>query len=609
MAPPARLTGLRRRGVTPRPYRPRAIRRLDSHPVSETVASIAPERAGSASGRRADAVAVVAPAALGAVICFFNLWRYGLWEPDEARYAEIAREMIQSGNYIVPHLNYVIYAEKPPLLYWLTALSYHIFGMSEFAARFFPALFAVLGIAATAYFALRTFGRRHAILSGAILAATPLYAVIAQVLLTDMILAVLMTIANFALFLHWREGRGGSGKWCWIAYLAIALGVLSKGPVAAALPVLAMLAFLFWQGELRGAMRRFHAIWGALVIVALAAPWFIAMIAEVPGYFDFYFVGEHLRRIFEASYSHGEAFWFYIPVLAVGLLPWSMLTPFLTWRVMRPNPARRFCVVCAIVIVGAFSCASAKLIPYILPAVPPLAILIADGLISCAWPSSADPARSALRAPDSRILAESGPMLALMGAGVIAVAALAPAFRTPYPMYVRPAMYAIGAILIAGGAFATAAFLSKRATAGLTALVLTTALALVAGTWARIEAEPLRSYATLSREVAARAPGAELICYHRYVQSLAFYNQRRVILVGTRTELGFGAALAPDVKDYFLKTDADLMRLWDAPGAKVIVLDAPDLERLRARLGAYTLIGSEYRKRAILKTDERAPRS
>ncbi|HVA81354.1 MAG TPA: phospholipid carrier-dependent glycosyltransferase, partial [Candidatus Binataceae bacterium] len=167
-----------------------------------------------------DALAIAAPTALAAVVCFFNLWRYGLWEPDEARYAEIAREMVTGGGYLIPHLNYVIYAEKPPLLYWLTALSYHVFGISEFAARFFPATFAVLGVAITAYFALRTFGRRHAILAGAILATTPLYAVMAQVLLTDMILAVLMTIANFALYLHWREARGGFGRWWWTAAIA-----------------------------------------------------------------------------------------------------------------------------------------------------------------------------------------------------------------------------------------------------------------------------------------------------------------------------------------------------------------------------------------------------
>ena len=95
-------------------------------------------------------LASAAPAALAALIFFFNLWRYGLWEPDEARYAEIAREMVSGGSHVVPHLNYVIYVEKPPLLYWLTSFSFAIFGINEFAARLFVALFGVLGVAGTA---------------------------------------------------------------------------------------------------------------------------------------------------------------------------------------------------------------------------------------------------------------------------------------------------------------------------------------------------------------------------------------------------------------------------------------------------------------------------
>ena len=234
--------------------------------MSEAVEVIGESLGARAPERRRDALAVAAPAAIAAVVCFFNLWRFGLWEPDESRYAEIAREMVTGGSYVVPHLNYVIYVEKPPLLYWLVALSYHIFGVTEFAARFFPAMFAVLGVAATAYFALRTFGRRHATLAGAILATTPLYAVLSQVLLTDMLLAVVMTIANFALYLHWREGRGDFGKWWWIACIAMAAGALTKGPVGVALPVLAMVAFLAWQRDLRGALGRFHAIAGLSLI-------------------------------------------------------------------------------------------------------------------------------------------------------------------------------------------------------------------------------------------------------------------------------------------------------------------------------------------------------
>jgi len=527
----------------------------------------------------------------------FHLGSFGLWEPDEARYAEIAREMLQSGNLLVPHLNYVAYVEKPPLLYWLTTLSFRIFGVSEFAARLPVALSAVAGILSTYYFTLRAFGRRHAILAAAILATTPLYALMAQVLTTDMTLTALVAIATFSLYLHWLEG----GRWCWLAYVAMGLAVMTKGPVGAAIPILSMLIWLAIQRELRGAIARFRAVGGSAVMILIAAPWFVAMTIREPGFADFYFVGEHIRRVFDTDYSHAEAFYFYLPVLAIGLLPWSLLVPFLTWRAAPRNPARGFCVVAASVTIVAFSCASAKLIPYVLPAVPPIAVLFADGLVSLAWPPA--DSRAALRIPDSRILIESGPMLALLGAGVIIAAVEAAQFRTPYVMVARPALYAIGAILIVGGAATTTMFATRRTVAGLCAIVVTLAFALIAGGWVRLEAESMRSYANLSRAIATQAPDATIICYHRYVQSLPFYNQRRVILVGGRTELDFGARLDPDARLWFLDDDEHMLRRWEQPGPVVVVLDAGDLARMKESFGEFDVIAIEGKKRAILRRE------
>ena len=540
---------------------------------------------------------VGAIAALSLAVCMFHLGSFGLWEPDEARYAEIAREMLQSGNLLVPHLNYVAYVEKPPLLYWMTTLSFWIFGVSEFAARLPVALSAIAGILATYFFALRAFGRRHAILAAAILATTPLYAVMAQVLTTDMMLTALVTTATFSLYLHWREG----GRWCWIAYVAMGLAAMTKGPVGAALPIVSTLVWLTLNRELRGAIAKFHAMPGLLLTILIAAPWFVAMTVREPGFADFYFIGEHLRRVFETDYSHSEAFYFYIPVLAVGLLPWSLLVPFLTWCAAPRNPARSFCIVAAGVTVVAFSCASAKLIPYVLPAVPPIAVLIADGLVSLAWPVAGS--RAALRVPDSRILVESGPMLALLGGGVIVAAIAAVQFRTPYVMAARPAMYAIGAILMTGGAVTTAMFVTRRTAVGLGAIVVTLAFTLIAGGWARLETEPMRSYAGLSRAIAEKAPDADIICYHRYVQSLPFYNRRRVVLLGGRTELDFGARLNPDAREWFMNNDAQMFRRWEQPGRVVIVLDAGDLARLKERFGEFDVIAIEGKKRAIVRRE------
>ena len=550
------------------------------------------------TARRWSADTLAAPAVLvvAATVFFFHLGAYGLWDPDESRYAEIAREMLAMRDFIVPHLNYVAYVEKPPLLYWLTALSFRILGLSEFAARLTPALSAMLGVVATFIFADRAMGRRRAVMAAAILATAPLYAVMAQVLTTDMLLSALLTVAIFALFLHFKEG----GAWCWIAFVAVGLATLTKGPVAIALPALSMLVFLWWEGALKSSMRRFHAIAGGTIILTIAAPWFIAVGVREPGFFDFYFIGEHVRRIFDSSFSHGEPFYFYVLPVVAGLLPWSLLVPFLTWRRMPPEPARRFCLIVSIVVFVVFSASSGKLIPYIIPAFPPLAILLADGIVSCAWPGESN----ALSVLDSRILLEAGPLLGLLGAGVIVAAIEAPLFHTSYPMIVRHSLYAIGGILLFGGAMTALAFWTRLTGAGLSLIVITIAGALCAGTWARLDCERLRSYAILCKTVAARVPGAKIICYHRYVQALPFYTGTRVIVVGPLSELRFGAERAKDTSEYFFSSDADLLRLWHAPNETVVVLEAADLARLLRRLGPFTLIATEHTKRAVVNHGE-----
>jgi 4-amino-4-deoxy-L-arabinose transferase-like glycosyltransferase len=235
---------------------------------------------------RSPALDALALLALSSAIFLFNLGRYGLWEPDEARYAEIAREMLATRDFLVPHLNYVAYVEKPPLLYWLGAIWMALFGVNEFAARLTPALAGLAGVMMTWAFARRTMGRGRALLAGAILATSTLYAVMAQVLTTDMLLAAAVTIAVFAFYLQWAEG----GRWCWLAYAAMIAGLLTKGPIAAAIPAGTLAIFLWWQGELRGAIRRFHALAGGALVLAGTAPWFVAISVREPGFVDFYFV-------------------------------------------------------------------------------------------------------------------------------------------------------------------------------------------------------------------------------------------------------------------------------------------------------------------------------
>jgi 4-amino-4-deoxy-L-arabinose transferase-like glycosyltransferase len=535
--------------------------------------------------RRA-AVGLAGVCALAALIFFFHLGTYGLWEPDEGRYAEIAREMLATRDFIVPHLNYVPYIEKPPLLYWLTALSMSLFGVNEFAARLVAALAAIAGVSATFGFALATFDRRRAIMAGVVLTTSALYAVMAQVLTTDMLLTAALAMALYAFFMHWRDG----GRWCWLSYLAMGLAVLTKGPVGAAIPIVVGLIFLWREHDLAGLIARFRMIPGLVLTAVIAAPWFILITLREPGFFDFYFIGEHLRRFFQPGYSHGQPMYYFVPIMLAGLMPWTLALPFVPWRRLDPNPARRFCLIAGATIFVVFSLASAKLAPYVLPAFPPLAIVIADGILA------ADDDEFARR----RLIA-LGALLALAGALAIAIGILADRFQAPYPLMVRPAMYAAGAILIAGGAACAVAFAVSRAEMGLAIFTVVAAAALIAVSYGRIMAEPMRSYAQLARAIERAAPDARLVCFPRYVQSLPFYTHRRVILVGDRTELTFGADHAADANEYFFYRRDDLIRLWNDPRPTVFVIDRFVIDALRPILGRWRVVASDRKKIAITR--------
>ena len=238
--------------------------------------------------------------------------------------------------------------------------------------------------------------------------------------------------------------------------------------------------------------------------------------------------------------------------------------------------------------------------PYILPAIPPLAIVIADGLLTLI------DRRGAIGA---RRLAAIGPLLGIAGAVAIAVAIRAAEFRAPYPMMVRPAIEISATILIVSGLACFTAFWMRRGEWGLALMILTGAAVLTAISYGRLMAEPLRSYARLAREIERLEPGARLVCYPRYVQALPFYCRRRVILVGGKTELTFGSEHDPDAADFFFIRRADLLKLWNDPRPTVFVIDRFALDPIRRLFGPFTIIASDLKKVAIMRTAPAQPKA
>jgi 4-amino-4-deoxy-L-arabinose transferase-like glycosyltransferase len=305
--------------------------------------------------------------------------------PDEGRYVSVAWEMLSSGNWLYPTLNGLPFFHKPPLFYWITTGSLSLFGTHEWASRLASLLGA--GIAAfTLYgFALRQSGKTVARWALLILVTQPLFFGGAQFANLDMLVAgfisatVLLT-AEAAL----NAGRNQPYRGLLAgAYLAAALGVLAKGLIGIVLPGMVIVIWLAWNRRL-SLLRQLIWLPGLILFAFVAVPWFAVMQARFPEFLNYFFVYNHFQRFTESGFNNPMPFWFYVPVILLLTFPWSYWLP-AAWKHTRLDAGDRPSIgslmwIWPAVIVGFFSIPSSKLVGYVLPALPPLAYLIANVL-------------------------------------------------------------------------------------------------------------------------------------------------------------------------------------------------------------------------------------
>lgn len=310
---------------------------------------------------------------------------YPLLEPDEGRYAEVARQMVESGDWVVPTLNHRPFYDKPPLFYWLVGGGFQLLGSNEWSARLVPALAAFLTVLAVFLLGRGIVGARGAFLAGLALALTSEFVIVGRIVILDSLLTLFVTVALLAAY---RAVQCGRVRWSWwlVSAVSCGLGVLTKGPIALVLLTPPVIAFSWLN---RGAARPNWRQWAAYlaVVAALVAPWYIAIVVRDPHFAYHFLVDQHLVRFFMHEY-HVEPWWYFVPVLLLGCLPWSLLlvqvTGFLfnrsaAARALRPQ-SMGFFLLWAGWCVLFFSMSSSKLPPYILPALPALALLVGSYL-------------------------------------------------------------------------------------------------------------------------------------------------------------------------------------------------------------------------------------
>ncbi len=471
---------------------------------------------------------------LVALLLFFTRLRTPLLEPDEARYAEIPREMLAEGRFVLPVLHGQPYDHKPPLLYWLVMASYALFGVHDWAARLVPCAAALATVLVTYGWGRRTLGNRAAFAGAMMLCLSARFVYGGRMLTVDGLLGLSVVSAWAAAHVAVQR-RGLAWRWWLLSAAACGLGLLTMGPVAwvlVAVPVL-----LYQLLDLRTARPRLGpwAVYLAITLV-VAAPWYIAVGLQDGRFLGEFFWTHNLMR-FVTPLDHQAPPWYYLPGLLLGMLPWTLLLPALlkflgrrsaTTAAHRPAALGLY-LLAFLWCLGFFSAAGCKRPGYILPAMPPLALAL-GGYLDAVLPRVLRRRHGLLPASSLSRLAWRATLVTLAGGAAVCLAAVFAEIQKPLPGF-----------LLAGGAVAALAYLVHRGPArraevawGLcgtvTFAVLWTALNDLQPGYARKFS--LRAQVRLPQSLALdrRVPVA---CYPHSWDSVSFYLRRDDIQVYT----------------------------------------------------------------------------
>ncbi len=552
-----------------------------------------------------------------AIACLFTILA-SLWltdigarklaNPDEGRYSVLAMHMADTGDFITPRLNGLKYFEKPPMQYWATASAFNVFGKSEWSARLYTALCGLLCVLIASYTAARFFSREIGLFTGLALIACPYFMALAEIITLDMGLTFWTTLTVCAFMLSQRNAAPGETPdrsqlaWLCVASVASAGAVLSKGLIGIVFPGAVLFVYCLLNADWGRLLR--ISWWVAVPLFLLVvSPWFMLVADRHPEFLQFFFIHEHFQRFTTTQHRRVEAWWFFLPILFVGVMAWAfLLLPALVgaWRaetsnnsaILKPFKPLRFALVWAVFIIFFFSISGSKLPAYILPTFPFLAMLIAYFLAST---------------PGRRIAwyVMPIPAIALVLAYVLNTL---PAKRARNPMEL--ALYTeYGAILVAafivfaiGTAIATACFwrgstVSRRW--GVAAVAAASVFMVQRIDSGYETLSPMQSGFALSQSIKQKlTPETRLYSVNTYDQTLAFYLGRYSTLVDYVDEFEMGQKSEPGRNIPRLE---DFPAVWHQSGAVIAIIPPQDVDKMRGLGLDFEVIHESPRRFVILK--------
>lgn len=525
--------------------------------------------------------------------------------PDEGRYAEMAREMFASGDWITTRLNGIKYFEKPPLQTWMNALTFEVFGLGDWQARLWTGLCGLLGVGLTGYAGMRVFGARIGFYAALVLGSSLYWVICSQVNSVDMSLSAMMTIALCALLVAQRDDATPSEQrnWMLLCWAGMALSVLAKGLIGLVLPGGVLVFYTLFSRDWK-IWTRLHLVKGLLLFFLIAAPWFVLVGLKNPEQPHFFFIHEHFDRFLKKEH-HREAAWYvFFVLLAVGSLPWvGVLVQGLVLgargeRGGQDAPARfkprLMLLVWTAFIILFFTKSNSKLPGYIVPVFPAVAMLIANYLD--------------VGTRRSRMLTAA--LTALFGAGLLGFVpfmlrlARHPGEDLLYAAY-QPWVLAAGLVLLIGGALSM--LYARQMQRDLTVLVL--AIAGFAGTQLLLAGfEPIgkvRAGTNLMPALAAAGatdPAIRVYSVGIYEQSLTYYLKRTVTLVDYWDEFTFGLEQQPQLSIPTIPAFVQQWRADAAAGVRSVAITRPEIAADLQRQGVPLRIVAADARRTVIAT-------
>ena len=309
--------------------------------------------------------------------------------PDEGRYVEIPREMVVTGDYVTPRLDGMKYFEKPPLFYWMQAASIKVAGINETSMRFWIILFAILGCLSVFYVGAKCYSRNVGVMAAGILATSLIYYCHSRIIILDLVLSVLLCGSLWAFFLAFVKENQSKipKKYLIIAMYALsALACLTKGLIGAILPGFIVFLWMLFTNNWKK-LKEILYIPGILVFFVIFLPWHVLAAQRNHDFLYYYFVVEHFLRYTTKFHNRYQPAWFFIPIILAGMIPWTGFSLMSLKNLVKKSIDRsseNIFLACWIFgIFGFFSFSHSKLIPYILPIIPPIALVTAVFLDKC----------------------------------------------------------------------------------------------------------------------------------------------------------------------------------------------------------------------------------